>query len=712
MQQPAPPDSVPDPGGLEQLNAAVADIVQDSGASVGLVYLLAPGERVLRLAVVSGVSQQIAAPWARIDVGAPIPVADAMREGRLVWLSGQEEVARRYPRLGLVLPYDFMLAAAPITDGTTAWGGLVLLWPIWHPPQLSRSESDAVSAFCRRAALLLQRATDSGHPVLPPEKPRVLPPPRPRAPERAEALAAVDFAERLPMGCCALDLDGRITFINTAAADLVGAGAAVLRGARPWEVLLWLHEPVFEDRYRAAVVTRQPMSFTVLRPPDTSLTFHLFPDGSGVSVHITPASTKQAPNASRQQPQPSAEPTGATALYHLMHLAATLTEAVGTKEVVDLVADQMVPAFGPQALALMTAEEGRLHIIGYRGYAAELMDHFDAVPLTSSTPAVRVLATGVPSFFATFADLKRAYSPAVHQDNMAAWAFLPLIASGRIIGSLVLAYDQPQSFTPAERAVLTSLAGLIAQALDRARLYDTKHQLAHALQSSLLPRTLPRIHGLDVAARYLPAGRGMDIGGDFYDLIRCDETTAAVAIGDVQGHNVTAAALMGQVRTAVHAHATVGTPPGDVLARTNRLLTDLDTGLFTSCLYAHLDLGRHRAHLASAGHPPPLLRHPDGHTEVLHVPPGLLLGIEPDADYPTIEIPLPPGTVLALYTDGLVETPGTDIDEATADLAHQLEQAQDRTMEALAETLIHYATKSAPRHDDIALLLIQASAGQ
>ncbi|WP_158791300.1 PP2C family protein-serine/threonine phosphatase, partial [Streptomyces sp. NRRL WC-3549] len=135
------------------------------------------------------------------------------------------------------------------------------------------------------------------------------------------------------------------------------------------------------------------------------------------------------------------------------------------------------------------------------------------------------------------------------------------------------------------------------------QLYDTKDRLAHSLQAHLLPHTLPRIAGLDIAARYLPATRGMGIGGDFYDVIRLDATTAAAAIGDVQGHNVNAAALMGQVRTAVHASA--GAPPDEVLARTNRLLADLDPGLFTSCLYVHLDLAGNRARLATAGHPPP-----------------------------------------------------------------------------------------------------------
>lgn len=199
----------------------------------------------------------------------------------------------------------------------------------------------------------------------------------------------------------------------------------------------------------------------------------------------------------------------------------------------------------------------------------------------------------------------------------------------------------------------------------------------------------------------------MDIGGDFYDLIRCTPTTAVAVIGDVQGHNTTAAALMGQVRTAVHAHATAGATPGDILARTNRLLTDLDPGLFASCLIAHLDLTHHRAQLATAGHPPALLRHPDGPTDILRIPPGLLLGIAPDAQYQTTDIALPPGAVLALYTDGLVESPGTDIDDATTALAAHLTSAQTQNLDTLAETLIHYAEQAAPLNDDIALLLIR-----
>lgn len=703
-----PTASSPVGGSAAQLpDSVLADLMRDTGAPVGLLYLLPATERVLRLVVVGGVSGQIAAPWARVPLDAAIPVADAVRERSMVWVSSQEDIARSYPRLGILLPYDFMLAAAPITSNGSVWGGIVLLWPIWHPPQLSPTEQNAIDDCCRRAAALLQQASDSGRPLHPPDEPALLPPLHPREADPVQAGAALDFTERLPLGCCGLDLGGRLTFINRVGSDLVGAPAGSLLGNRPWEILPWLRDLVFEERYRAAVVSRQPTSFTARRPPDTQLHFQLYPGDSGISVHITPADGHPAPTAPRLPPTPSTQPIGAAALYHLTHLATAITEAASVNDVVDRAADQIVPAFGPKAMALLTVREGRLHITGYRGYSPELMARFNAEPLTSNTPVVHAITTGTPAFFPTLADLKRAYPPAVHQDEMASWAFLPLIVSGRPVGSLVLAYDLPRIFPPAERALLTSLAGLIAQALDRARLYDAKQALAHSLQTGLLPHTLPRIPSLDAAARYRPAGHGIDIGGDFYDLIPCTNGTAAVAIGDVQGHDTTAAALMGQIRTAVRAYATTGSSPGDILTRSNRLLTDLDTGLLASCLIAHLDPIHHRARLATAGHPPALLHHPDGHTDTLRLPPGLLLGITPDADYPTTDIPLPPNSVLALYTDGLVETPGTDIDDATADLAARLAAAQDKSLETIADALLDHAQRATPRNDDIALLLIR-----
>ncbi|MFF7556927.1 SpoIIE family protein phosphatase [Streptomyces olivaceus] len=683
------------------MDSAMAAVVRASGAFGGILYALPPGEDALWQVLVAGVPEEMAAPWRRVALDDPMPVADAVRDRELTWCSGREEMARQYPRVALVLPYEFALAAAPVVSGGAVRGALVLLWPGGRPADLDPGERAVLRTGCRRLAECLRRAADRGDPLRPADRPRTLPPPAPRTPSPAEATALSAFVGRLPGGSCALDLEGRITFVTPGAAGLLGADRAGLVGALPWEALPWMDVPHVEDRYRAALVSRRPQAFTVLRPPGTWLSFELYPDATGLSVRITGG----APDRDRTPDRPAAGsvPGRATVLYHLMHLASTLTEAVGVDEVVEQTAGQLMPALGAQAMVVMAPEDGRLKIVGHRGYDAGLMERYDAAPLTSDIPAVDVMATGLAGFWTTFAELHAAYPATVHEDGMAAWAVLPLIASGRPVGSLLLAYVRPHVFPPGERAALTSLAGLVGQALDRARLYDAKDHLAHRLQSALLPHTLPRLPRLNVAARYLPAARGLGVGGDFYDLIRLDEHTAGAAIGDVQGHNVDAAALMGQVRTAVHAHATVGAPPDDVLARTNRLLTDLDPGLFASCAYVHLDLATHRACVALAGHPPPLVRHADGRVEPLRVPPGLLLGIEADTRCPAVDFPFPAGSVLALYTDGLVEAPGVDIDDAIAALGGLLEHGDPADLDGMADTLVRHAPTPG---DDIALLLL------
>ncbi|RKN51628.1 serine/threonine-protein phosphatase, partial [Streptomyces klenkii] len=164
--------------------------------------------------------------------------------------------------------------------------------------------------------------------------------------------------------------------------------------------------------------------------------------------------------------------------------------------------------------------------------------------------------------------------------------------------------------------------------------------------------------------------------------------------------------LMGQVRTAVH--ATAGAAPGEVLERANRLLTDLNPGLFTSCVYVHLNLRTRRALLANAGHPPPLLRHPDGRVTALRVEPGPLLGVMPGAVYPVLDVDLPAGSVLVLYTDGLIETPGEDLDASVAGLARAVAAVpEDAPVDALADELLAgVQARVRVRNDDIALLVL------
>ncbi|MFI5675250.1 SpoIIE family protein phosphatase [Streptomyces cellulosae] len=692
--------------GRPLLSLALASMMDDVHAHAGAVYLLAADGSVLEMAVMAGLPRAFAAPWERVGLSAPVPVAEAVRERRLVWVGGEQEMAARYPRIAVVLPYPFALAAVPVATASTVYGSVFVTWPGSHPPELSDRERDHLTTACDRLAVRLERAVEESVP-LQAEPDLVGGPALGGASGTLGPVEAARMVARLPYGLCSLDLHGRITFANTAAVELIGVPSADLLGRQLWAAVPWLNDPVYEDRYRAALLSQHTTSFVALRPPGEWLSFRLYPSRNGLSVRISRA--RAVTEMNRSVPPPGDTSPRLVTISQVLSLASALTEAAGVQDVVQLVADEVAPAVGSHALVLLGSRAGRLHVLGHRGYPdPQVVERFDGLPMTERTPGTHVLTSGVPGFFESREQLQRLYPdrPAP-PDGFAAWAYLPLIASGRPVGICVLAYDEPHRFPADERAVLTSLGGLIAQAFERAMLYDAKHRLAHGLQAALLPHSLPPLPDIEAAARYLPATQGMEIGGDFYDLVPTQGLAAAV-IGDVQGHNVTAAGLMGQIRTAVRCYTTVGQTPGEVMRSTNRLLIDLGSDLFASCLYLRLDPRRGRAVMARAGHPPPLLRRPDGRVRVLDLAGGPLLGIDEAAAYPTTEVDLAPGSVLVLYTDGLIESPGLDIEDALADLGRHLTEVGDRPLDDLADDLVRHSATTLERADDVALLLLRA----
>ncbi|GHE06027.1 hypothetical protein GCM10010339_44350 [Streptomyces alanosinicus] len=694
------------PPALPTLSLALVAMMHEVHAHSGAVYLLRSDEPVLEMAVHAGMPRAFAAPWERVGLSAPIPVADAARERRLVWVGGEEAMARCYPRIAVVLPYPFALAALPVATEQRVYGAVFVTWPGAHPPELSDAERDQLWAACDRLALRLERGAWEEGPLSGHEGDMVATP----LGGVADTLGSVEAARmvsRLPYGLVSLDLHGRIGFVNAAAAELLGRPARELLGTQPWVSVPWLNDPMYEDRYRGALLSQQMTSFVALRPPGEWLSFRMYPSTTGLSMRISRA--RAVAEIARGARQPDVAPSRLVTISQVLGLAGALTEAVGVRDVVQLVWDEVAAAVGSQAMVILGTQGGRLHVLGHRGYAdPHTVERFHGLALSERTPGTHALNSGVPAFFDSRDELERLYpSRNESPDGFAAWAYLPLIASGRPVGTCVLAYAEPHVFPADERAVLTSLGGLIAQALERAQLYDAKHRLAHGLQQALLPHSLAPPPGIEAAARYLPATHGMDIGGDFYDLVPTLPLTAAV-IGDVQGHNVTAAGLMGQIRTGVRAYTTVGQAPHEVMRSTNRLLIDLGTELFASCLYLRLDPARGRAVMARAGHPPPLLRRPDGRVRVLDLAGGPLLGIDAGAVYPTTEVSLAPGSVLVLYTDGLVEAPRIDIEDALVGLGGLLSEIGDQPLERLADELVRHSAAAQERVDDVAVLLLRA----
>ncbi|WP_260610353.1 SpoIIE family protein phosphatase [Streptomyces sp. WAC06614] len=517
-------------------------------------------------------------------------------------------------------------------------------------------------------------------------------------------------ADRLPQAVAGLDRLGRVGYVNRAARELLGPEVA---GRVLWEALPWLGGPAHEDHFRAVFMSGDPVEFVARHPYGVWQSVSLHADRAGVTVQLTSAEKPVYAPGSVVRPGTGlgAAADRASALYRPVALAIALTEAVTARQVSAVVTEELLPAFGGRQLAIYLLGDQHLHMAWEIGFPAGFLDPFDGVGLDARLPGVETLTTGRPIFFESMQQLAAAYPGIPLDADVGARAFLPLIASGRPVGSCILGFDEPRGFSPEERTVLTALAGLIAQALERAQRYDSEAALARGLQAALLPNRLPVLAHVDTVGRYLPGTQGMEVGGDWYDVIETGDGLLALVIGDVQGHGVAAAATMGQLRSAVRAFALSGNPPEDVLGGTNRLLIDLDPGQFASCCYVLLDPATGTAHAVRAGHPQPLLRAPDGATSVLDLPGGVVLGVDGEATYPVAELVLAPGSVLALYTDGLVEQPGVDIDLGVEQLRALLAEAGPGPLTETADRLISEAGRAADRPDDIALLLACRSTG-
>jgi anti-sigma regulatory factor (Ser/Thr protein kinase) len=376
-------------------------------------------------------------------------------------------------------------------------------------------------------------------------------------------------------------------------------------------------------------------------------------------------------------------------------------------------------------------EGDRLTIIGQHGHEPGDMNPFSNMPLDTDYPAAEVSRTGRAVYLSSPAEYKERYPvtwPLAQPFGRQSWAFLPLIVAGRTMGAWMAAFTHPVAFTPDERAVLTTVARMLAQALSRAGAAETERELTDGLQRSMLPSLGPRIPGMQVSARYIPTGGGLQVGGDWYDLIPLPSGRFALVVGDVQGHDVRAAGLMGQLRIALRAYASEGHRPDAVLSRASRFLhgvthdaRDDETAgpRFATCVYAEACPATGKLEIARAGHPDPAIRMADGTVMMRPTAGGLPLGIDPDADYPTTRFTLEPGETMVLCTDGLIETGGHDLDSGWRRLrgileAHRGDDGVD--VESLADALVqgvhgpssHHTTGPLAdrREDDIALMLL------
>jgi anti-sigma regulatory factor (Ser/Thr protein kinase)/putative methionine-R-sulfoxide reductase with GAF domain len=321
--------------------------------------------------------------------------------------------------------------------------------------------------------------------------------------------------------------------------------------------------------------------------------------------------------------------------------------------------------------------------------------------------AGRIAAERVAIFIADV-DHADVLNPILREKGIASLLGVPLIVEGELIGVLHVGSLTPRTFDQSDLAVLQLAAARVGPAIEHARLLaelEREHSVSMLLQRSLLPKRLAEVVGVDVAARYLPARE--EVGGDWYDVIELPRGKVGVVIGDVVGHGVAAAALMGRLRTALHSYAIEGHGPGRTLELVDRFVHSLNEAAMATAAYAVFDTYNSTLQYSTAGHLPPLII-ADGAARPLEVTPAPPLGAFPYGRCPEHELSIGSGEMLMLYTDGLVERRGIALTagiETLADAVRGAASPEDACSRALARLVPVEGLR-----DDVAIVALQNTA--
>ena len=400
-----------------------------------------------------------------------------------------------------------------------------------------------------------------------------------------------------------------------------------------------------------------------------------------------------------------------------MHeFTATLASALTVNAIIDA-AQAGISAYGADSLILVAERDGHLKVAASCGLDEDSVDALCGLTSRQPAPISVAIQWSAPVYISSPEILAEDFPHLVDRlrhGTAQAWVALPVRDSRGHVGACLFGFGERHEFRADEKAQLFAASALLALSLERARMHELQGALAAALQRGVLPRGRLTASGLTIATRYQAATSGVEIGGDFYDVVELADGRVALVIGDVEGHNLIAASLMGRLRTTVHAYAREGHGPAEVMARANQWLADLnadpDLALFATCCFVVVNPGTRELAICRAGHPPALLLPPGGKPRVLDCDAGLPLGIDTDAVYSTTQLLVEPGSVLVLTTDGLMVADSADEHNLSSLLA-VLRLGTTDDLEVLADDLLSLPRRQTRHGDDVALLLARVDAG-
>ncbi|WP_299951904.1 SpoIIE family protein phosphatase [uncultured Modestobacter sp.] len=540
--------------------------------------------------------------------------------------------------------------------------------------------------------------------------------------DRREAQDRIAGAlEGMAVGYLVMDADWRITYVNAQAEQALESPRTELVGGVIWDLFPGTVGTDFEAGYRQARDTGQPVTFDAWYPEPLNAWYEVraTPEGGGVAIYFIDVTQRYRV---QQRNDLLAQVTG------------ELTGTLDAEEAVARLADLVVPALADWCIVTLVGDERHGNIrrdlrdVGF-AHADPQLQAAVAEYAQVRIPALldgsfveRAMTSGRPVVLQrdAAARISAVFTPGRAQELIGelapdAFAVLPLRGRGRTAGLLTLFRGPGHGGISAEDvATAAEIAARAGLALDNARLYREQRGLAEGLQRSLLTPP-PEPDHAQVVVRYVPAAEAAQVGGDWYDAFLQPEGATVLVIGDVVGHDTQAAAAMGQIRTIVRtlgAQATHG--PAEILRRADTVMETLMVGTVATVAVARLEQtpeeelrGVTRVRWTNAGHPPPFAIHPDGSVHpLLGGQPDLLLGVRPDTSRQEHEVTLDRDSVVVLYTDGLVERRGQDLDAGLQRLQETLEELAGRDLDELCDELL---TRLLPGNadDDVALIAVR-----
>jgi serine phosphatase RsbU (regulator of sigma subunit)/PAS domain-containing protein len=536
--------------------------------------------------------------------------------------------------------------------------------------------------------------------------------------ERAGEARVSRVLEAMPAGFYSMDPSWRFTHVNAEAERLLGRSREDLLGQVLWEAFPATVNSVFEDSYRAAVRSGEPVTFDAYYPAPLDGWYELraWPSPDGLSVYFLEVTQRRRV---QEQAERSAQRLALLAQVSA-GLAGTLDVQVATARLPRLV----VPALADFCILTVVDRDGRARDVGswhadpkgrqvLQRYAEERLE---AMPVNS--PVVRALQTGQATTFAG-SDVLDLLPPGPARDMLAVLApetevALPLRARGRTLGLLTLFYARGHSPSEDDVAVAQDVADRAGLAWDNARLYSEQEQLAEGLQRSLLTDP-PEPDHAEIAVRYLPAAEAARVGGDWYDAFLQPNGSTMLVIGDVVGHDTEAAAAMGQLRGLLRGIATYSDAgPVEVLRGLDSSMTTLQVRTLATATVARFEQtpderrrGVTRMRWANAGHLPPLVINPDGTVAELAAWTGdLLLGVDSTASRQESVVTLDRGATVLLYTDGLIERRDADLDAGMVRLRDALIDLADLPLDEMLDEVLERLVHGRPE-DDVALVAVR-----